>query len=284
MAQLSFDLHVHPGPSSVPRWGTGAEVQAAAARAGVRGFVWKSHDGHTARACRELAATPRAIGSASLNAWAGKDDVAAAVGDGARWVWGPTYKDGKVGWELPLPSSWDGDRRLAARMPRAAGSWDRTPRRPRTPRLRRACRRAPPHLLCSITHSLYLPEDEVVALRGLGCVFEVDLYTGTHKLPDRPPIDLATGIPRLRALGATVYLTSDAGQRDTGDPYVFSAATAWSACPDSRRGRGARDRRDQSRNRGVACLESFALRAPISPFRCYPIHKAPEARRGDDSR
>lgn len=35
MVQLSWDFHVHPGPSSVPRWGNGAEIQAAAARAGV---------------------------------------------------------------------------------------------------------------------------------------------------------------------------------------------------------------------------------------------------------
>ena len=230
MAQLSFDLHVHPGPSSVPRWGTGAEVQAAAARAGVRGFVWKSHDGHTARACRELAATPRAIGSASLNAWAGTADVAAAIEDGARWVWGPTYKDGKVGWELPLPSAWDAIAALlrTSRVPLVLG----------TGHLAAAGRRAfaelaasAPHLLCSITHSLYLPEDEVVALRDRGCVFEVDLFTGTHKLPDRPAIELATGIPRLRELGATVYLTSDAGQRDTGDPYVFSAATLAGLAP-----------------------------------------------------
>jgi hypothetical protein len=66
--QLAWDLHVHPGPSSVRRWGTGAQIQAAAARAGLRGFLWKSHERHTSLACADLPRTPRAIGSASLNA------------------------------------------------------------------------------------------------------------------------------------------------------------------------------------------------------------------------
>src|SRR5262245_38517806 len=99
--QLSWDLHVHPGPSSVPRWGTGAEIQAAAARAGLAGFVWKSHERHTPLDCAALPPEPRAIGAASLNAWAGPDDVERAIADGARWLWGPSRLPGlMLGWDL----------------------------------------------------------------------------------------------------------------------------------------------------------------------------------------
>ena len=228
--QLSYDLHVHPGPSVVPRWGTGAEIQAAAARAGVRGFVWKSHEGHTALECRKLSPTPRAIGSASLNQWATAESVAAAIADGARWLWGPTYKDGKVGWDLPLPAFWpavaDLLRRGKAPLILGTGHMDANGRRAFAELASDL-----PNLVCSITHSLYLEPAEIAMLRDLGAVFEVDLYTGTHPLPGRPEVDLATGIAALRALGATVYLTTDAGQRDTGDPYVFSASVLASLTP-----------------------------------------------------
>jgi hypothetical protein len=81
------------------------------------------------------------------------------------------------------------------------------------------------HLRCSITHSLYVPPTEVTALRDLGCVFEVDLYTGTRSIKGHPLVDLVAGVQTLLELGALVYLTSDAGQVDVGDPYIFSAAT-----------------------------------------------------------
>ncbi len=223
--QLSWDLHVHPGPSSVPRWGTGAEIQAACARAGVAGFVWKSHEGHTARACRDLpAAGPRPIGSASLNAWATPDNVKGALDDGAGWVWGPTYLEGRVGWDLPLPVAWS-----------AFAGLLRAYRRPlvlATGHLGVEGRRAfaefaseLPHITCSITHSLYLHRDETTALRRLGCLFEVDLYTATHEIHGRPSVDAAAGIAALHSEGTHVYVTTDCGQKDVGDPYVFSRRT-----------------------------------------------------------
>jgi hypothetical protein len=224
-SQLSWDLHVHPGPSAVPRWGTGAEIRTAAARAGLNGFVWKSHDRHTARACHELPpGPPWAIGSASLNAWATTKDVAEAVEDGARWVWGPTHREGKVDWDRPLPDAWPTVAELlrASPAPLVLG----------TGHLAVEGRRAfaelassSSHLVCSVTHSLYLARDEVVKLRDLGCFFEVDLYTATHPIAGRPAVDLASGIRALRDLGATVYITTDAGQLAVGDPYVFSRAT-----------------------------------------------------------
>jgi hypothetical protein len=230
--QLSWDLHVHPGPSSVPRWGTGLEIQAACARAGVAGFVWKSHDGHTARACRDLPADgPRAIGSASLNAWATPASVEEAIADGAGWVWGPTYREGGVGWELALPDQWPAFMDLLAKVER--------PLVLGTGHLGGAARRAfaefaaaTPNLTCSVTHSLYLDANEVAELRRLGCLFEVDLYTSTRAIHGRPRTDLAAGIAALRAAGAWVYVTTDCGQKDVGDPYVFSR-TALDAFADT---------------------------------------------------
>jgi hypothetical protein len=223
--QLSWDLHVHPGPSSVPRWGTGAEIQAACARAGVAGFVWKSHEGHTARACRDLPADrPRAIGSASLNAWATPASVGEAIADGAGWVWGPTYREGGVSWELPLPEQWPAFMGLLAKVDR--------PLVLGTGHLGADGRRAlaefaagRPDLTCSVTHSLYLDAAEVAELNALGCVFEVDLYTATRAIHDRPRTDLVGGITALRAAGAWVYVTTDCGQKAVGDPYVFSHTT-----------------------------------------------------------
>jgi hypothetical protein len=221
--QLSWDLHIHPAPSTIPRWGDGAAIQAAAARAGVRGFVWKSHEMHTADLASALVPDPHAFGSASLNTFATTSSIRKAIADGARWVWGPTYRAGGVSWDLPLPAIWpevatmlmtvdeplvlatghlgaDGRRafaQLAAQLPRAR---------------------------CSITHSLYLEDAEIDALRALDAVFEVDLYTATRAIEGRPLLDLAGGLVRLTARGAFVYLTTDAGQVATGDPYAFSAA------------------------------------------------------------
>ena len=94
MPFLSWDLHLHPGPSNVPRWGSGSQIWEAARDAGVAGFVWKSHEFHTAdRAAALPAGPPHAFGSASLNPWAGVEDVMAAVEVGARWVWGPTQNE-----------------------------------------------------------------------------------------------------------------------------------------------------------------------------------------------
>ena len=44
MPQLSWDLHLHPAPSTAPRWGDGLQVWQAASEAGAR--VWMSRIGH----------------------------------------------------------------------------------------------------------------------------------------------------------------------------------------------------------------------------------------------
>jgi len=222
--QLSWDLHVHPGPSSVPRWGTGAEIQAACARARIAGFVWKSHDGHSAKAAAALPKDgPRAIGSASLNAWATPASVGEALTDGALWVWGPTYLEGHVGWELPLPAKWGGFqavlRDVARPIALATGHLGAGGRRVL------AEFAAPlPNITCSITHSLYLDAAEVELLKGLGCLFEVDLYTSTRAIHGRPRTALAPGIRTLLDANAEVYVTTDFGQPGVGDPYVASRA------------------------------------------------------------
>ena len=223
MPQLSFDLHVHPAPSSVPRWGTGAQVRDAAARAGVRGFVWKSHEEHTAtRAAALPPFGPLVIGSASLNAWAGPDDVLAAIAAGARWLWGPSRGPGlALGWDLPLPSWWPDLRgRLGGDRPRivlATGHADAAGR------LAMALAAQGTGDLCSVTHALRVPIAESERLVSLGCLLEVDLYTGAHAVPGIPLADLAAGIERLVARGLPFYLASDAGQAEVGDPYAFSA-------------------------------------------------------------
>ncbi len=224
MPQLSFDLHVHPGPSvMVPRWGTITEVRAAAARAGVRGLVWKSHEQHTAAQVATLDSQgPLVIGSASMNAFSTAADVTAAMAAGARWVWGPSRRpDGGMGWDLPLPDWWP-TLRAALDVPHAmvvlgTGHTDSPGRRA----LAEAAHATGD--ICSVTHALRLSDVELQQLVALGCVLEVDLYTGTHQVPGLPPIDLAAGMTRLAARDLPFYLTSDAGQAETGDPYRFSA-------------------------------------------------------------
>jgi hypothetical protein len=221
MMHLSWDLHIHPAPSSVPRWGDGAAIQAACARAGVAGFVWKSHDMHSARLAAALAPAPRAFGSASLNAWATPQSVIEALADGARWVWGPTYRDGKPGWELPLPAEWTAHAAILLAVARSivlgTGHLGAEGRRTLA-----ALARETPALKCSVTHALYLAPEEVRALAAMGCVFEVDLYTATRAIHGRPDLDLVDGLRRLLDAGVFVYLVTDAGQVDVGDPYVFS--------------------------------------------------------------
>ena len=177
------------------------------------------------RACRELPpGPPWAIGSASLNAWAELDDIAAAIADGALWVWGPTQGHGEVGWDLPLPNAWSAIADLVreTRTPLILGTGHLGSEGRRAMAELAASHR---HLRCSVTHSLYVPTSEVAVLHGLGCLFEVDLYTGTRTIKGRPTVDLGAGIRALHDLDTTVYLTTDAGQRDVGDPYLFSAAT-----------------------------------------------------------
>jgi hypothetical protein len=217
---LSYDLHVHPGPSVARRWGDGRRVWRAAARAGVLGFVWKAHEEHTVARCRELPTEPvRAIGSASLNPWAGFDDVTVAIETGALWLWGPTQDaGGAIGWELPLPREWE---RIAAWV----AEFD-APLVVATGHLGAEGRAAfaelaagRPNRICSVTHSLYVPLEEARSLGDSGCVFEVDAYTYAHEIPGRTRGDLR----ELLDLDALVYYTSDGGQQSTGDPFAFGA-------------------------------------------------------------
>ena len=211
-------------PSAVPRWGDGVRVWQAAAQAGVRGFVWKSHEEHTVARCRALPREPvRAIPSASLNPWARFDDVTAAVEDGALWLWGPTQTErGEISWELPLPRDWE---RVAA--------WLAGFRRPLVlasghlgadGRAAFAALAADhEHLVCSVTHSLYVALNEALALAEQGCIFEIDAFTYTFDLDGRERADARGHVRELRKVGAFVYFTSDGGQTSTGNPFTFGA-------------------------------------------------------------
>jgi len=82
---LSWDLHVHPGESTEGRWGDGFAIKDAARRAGVRGFVWKSHVGSTAELSAALGeGEPRVIPSITLNAGVGARQLQEALRNGVR--------------------------------------------------------------------------------------------------------------------------------------------------------------------------------------------------------
>jgi hypothetical protein len=225
MRALSYDLHVHPGPSAATRWGDGRRVAAAAAASGVRGFVWKAHERHTVELCRELGSLPvRAIPSASLNPWARLADTLSAIHAGALWVWGPTTTpDGLIAWDLPLPRWWPGlaERLTELRRPvvLATGHLGPEGRRAFSELAARSAH------LCSITHSLYVPVDEALAHAEAGCALEIDAYTYRFPLPGRRMNDAGSFVERLLDAAALVYFTSDGGQADTGDPFVFGART-----------------------------------------------------------
>lgn len=223
MPQLSWDLHLHPAPSATPRWGDGLQVWQAARHAGLRGFVWKSHEEHTAERCRRLPpGPPTGIGSASLNGWATPDSVMAAVDAGARWIWGPSRDaQGRLAWDLALPHWWPDLRsRLAARAQPVVLATSHLDATGRLELGRTAA--ALPGAQCSVTHSLYLPAEEVEPLAKLGCAFEFDLYTSIHPIAGSPQRDLLQTARTLRDAGRFVYLTSDAGQMHIGNPFEFS--------------------------------------------------------------
>jgi hypothetical protein len=224
MPVLSYDLHVHPGPSKAPRWGTGAEVQKAAEAAGVRGFVWKAHEQHTPRLCAALPASPvRAFGSASLNPWSTLGGVLEALEEGASWLWGPTVSaTGEPAWELDLPGYWpelEGQlHRLGRPLVLATGHLGAAGR------ARFAdVAAADPRLLCSVTHTLYVPPAELLGLAEQGAVFEIDAYTFRHDLPERTRHLPEDTVGMLRNTDALAYFTSDGGQASTGNPFVFGA-------------------------------------------------------------
>jgi Family of unknown function (DUF6282) len=221
MPTPSYDLHLHPG-APPERWGDGNRVWQAARAAGVKGFVWKDHRRHTPALCAQLPTTPvEAIGSASLNAWASPVDVAQAIGLGAHWLWGPTQTNGSTAWDLPLPSYWaelaDWLTEQPTRMVLATGHADRDGR---VAFAELAAEQT--HLLCSITHSLLVPLEELRELADRGCAFEIDAYTFTHDL-GRPCNDIRPVWNLLSERGASVYFTSDGGQAATGNPFEFGA-------------------------------------------------------------
>jgi hypothetical protein len=219
---LSWDLHIHPGSPAEGRWGDGAAVRAAASRAGVKGLVWKSHEGSTEALADALSAgSSRVIPSIVLNPMVTLADVRDALDRGVRWIWSPSREaDGSLGWDLALPRAWD----AIAEMLRRLGE----PVVLATSHLsavgRQECASLAsdvPSILCTVTHSLYLDDEEVTALARLGAVFEADLYTMTRQVRDVATAPLAPRADLVHSVGSTLYLTSDAGQAAVGDPYVF---------------------------------------------------------------
>jgi hypothetical protein len=224
MPTLSYDLHVHPAPSAAERWGDGTRVWQAAAHAGVLGFVWKAHEEHTVARCRALPVTPvRAIASASLNPWARFADVVEAIEGGALWVWGPTQTtSGEVGWNLPLPEMWSELAEwLAARDHRLVLATGHLAADGRGAFAELSARNS--RLICSITHSLYVPLDEALSLAASGCVLELDAFTYAFPPDGLLAADAPTHVHALLDASALVYFTSDGGQAATGNPFAFGA-------------------------------------------------------------
>lgn len=225
MHSLSWDLHIHPGPPEEGRWGDGEQVRRAAREAGVTGFVWKSHRGAgTYAQCQKLPrSAPYAMPSITLNPEVGPADLARALHDGVRWVWGPSRpRDGTLAWDLPLPDAWAEMRDVLAGWPDnlvLSTSHLGPPGRSEFALLARSSGR----ITCSVTHSLNLPDTEVHDLADLGAVFEADLFTMFRPVTPVPPAALPARAELCLALGAVLYLSSDAGQASTGDPYRFVA-------------------------------------------------------------
>jgi hypothetical protein len=200
-------------------------VRKSAGRAGVKGLVWKSHAGSTAALASYLApGSPEVIPSIVLNPGVALADVQEAIESGVRWIWGPSRNaDGSLGWDLPLPAYWS---ELAQMLSDLA-----EPVVLATSHLARLGRdefatfcATTPSILCSVTHSLHLSDDEVTSLAHKGVVFEVDLYTLTRVVRNVPLAPLAPRADLVHSLGCTIYLTSDAGQAAVGDPYDFVRA------------------------------------------------------------
>jgi hypothetical protein len=221
--QLSWDLHLHPGPREEARWGNGFRVWEAASAAGVAGFVWKDHGRHIEADAAELPPHgARCIPSLVLNHWASVEDVSESLAAGVRWFWGPTRDtEGKLQWDLALPAWWPEAEELFTRslvtIVLSTGHLGEDGRR----RLAEMAAGAD-NLLCSVTHSLYVAEDELGELMSLGCVLEHDLFTASFPIPGRPERDLAVALARALDHGGVAYLTSDAGQDGVGNPFLFA--------------------------------------------------------------
>lgn len=220
---LSWDLHLHPGPPEEGRWGSGLRVWESASAAGLRGFVWKDHARRIeADAARLPRSGARCIPSLVLNSWASAADVSGSLAAGVRWFWGPTRDgDGKLQWDLALPAWWPEAQELFTRsqvtIVLSTGHIGATGRR----RLAEAAA-GTDNVLCSITHSLYVPEDELAELMRLGCALEHDLFTASFPIPGQPKRELAPTLANVLDQGGMAYLTSDAGQHQVGNPFIFA--------------------------------------------------------------
>lgn len=221
--QLSWDLHLHPGTASEGRWGTGPEIWRAASAAGVAGFVWKEHSRRIEAEVTRLPSNgPRCLPSLVMNSWATPEDVSESLAAGVRWFWGPTRDSGgNLQWDLSLPAWWQEAEELlvASKVPLvlATGHLDRRGRR----RLAEAAAGSD-EVLCSVTHSLYVLEEELSELVELGCALEHDLFTASFPIAGRPERELAAALSRTIELGGLAYLTSDAGQVKVGNPFAFA--------------------------------------------------------------
>ena len=219
---LRWYLHFHRGGRHEGRWGDAAQVREAAARAGVRGLVYKNHAGSSADEVSALPpGAPTVIPSIVLNHGMSPGAVADAITAGVRWIWGPSRKpDGTLGWDLPLPRGWNDIVRVLLDVDEpivlATSHLDAVGRH------ELASLALEKHsILCAVTHSLYLSDFETRRLAGLGAVFEVDLYTMTHAVREHRFARLAPRTDLVHSLDSTIYLTSDAGQAAVGDPYDF---------------------------------------------------------------
>jgi hypothetical protein len=98
LIESAWDVHLHAGPDVVPRVQRADEVLRDAKEAGMAAIGLKDHCGSTAALAAVLQASdpdgPRVLGSITLNPPVGglnPHAVEAALREGARTVWFPTY-------------------------------------------------------------------------------------------------------------------------------------------------------------------------------------------------
>lgn len=158
-----------------------------------------------------------------LNPWTNPRDVMGALDAGGVWLWGPSrVTGGDLGWELDMPSWWPEVRAGLAHLGhRVVLATAHLGRAGRLEFARTAAELE--SVVCSVTHSLYIDAAEAQQLAAVGCAFELDLFTHVFPLDGRPSRSLDGQVAALRDTGATVYLTSDAGQLATGNPFEFTA-------------------------------------------------------------
>lgn len=141
----------------------------------------------------------------------------------ALWLWGPTQtRSGRIGWDLPLPAVWKRLTKFLDALERplvlATGHLGADGRAAFA-----ALAGASDRLICSITHSLYVPLEEALALAANECAFEIDAYTYRFDVDGRRRADTKHHVERLGKAGALVYFTSDGGQASTGNPFLFGS-------------------------------------------------------------